>query len=115
MTLIPVIAAAKASSMRSRGKRPVMSGATFTSPDSISRTASLNVNAQKAVQAYLEERRTAAGGEWLFMGKRGEQLKSPGIRHLVGRYAYNARLEDVTTTHAALHLRKGPGGRRSAT
>jgi integrase/recombinase XerC len=30
------------------------------------------------------------------MGKRGERLKSPGIRYLVEHYAYDARLEQVT-------------------
>ena len=34
-------------------------------------------------------------GEWLFRGKRGEHLKPSGIRYLVQRYAYDARLEEV--------------------
>jgi len=60
------------------------------------RTIPLNANARKALQAHLEELGEAKGDRWLFMGKRGDQLKSSGIRYLVQRYAYDARLEEVT-------------------
>ena len=33
---------------------------------------------------------------YLFLGQRGERLKPSGIRYLVERYAYDARLEAVT-------------------
>jgi integrase/recombinase XerD len=56
----------------------------------------LNANARKALQAHLEELGAVEGDRWLFMGKRGGQLKSSGIRYLVQRYAYDARLEGVT-------------------
>jgi integrase/recombinase XerD len=60
------------------------------------RSVPLNVDARKAVQAHLEELGGTEGDRWLFMGKRGGQLKSSGIRYLVQRYAYDARLEEVT-------------------
>jgi site-specific recombinase XerD len=60
------------------------------------RSVPLNVDARKAVQAYLEELGEVEGARWLFMGKRGERLKSSGIRYLVECYAYDARLEEVT-------------------
>ena len=60
------------------------------------RTVPLNMDARKAAQAYLEERGDVERDGWLFMGKRGERLKSSGIRYLVERYAYDARLEEVT-------------------
>ena len=41
-------------------------------------------------------------GGWRFMGKRGEHLKSSGIRYLVEHRAYDARLEEVTP-HALRH------------
>jgi len=56
----------------------------------------LNANARKALQVYLEELGEVERDRWLFMGKRGGQLKSSGIRYLVQRYAYDARLEEVT-------------------
>jgi len=61
-----------------------------------SRSVPLNVDARKAVQTYLEELGEIEGDRWLFMGKRGERLKPSGIRYLVERYAYDARLEEVT-------------------
>jgi site-specific recombinase XerD len=60
------------------------------------RTVPLNVDARKAVQAYLEELGEIEGDRSLFVGKRGGRLKSSGIRYLVERYAYDARLEQVT-------------------
>ena len=60
------------------------------------RRVPLNVDARKAVQEYLQERGRVEGNGWLFMGQRGEPLKPSGIRYLVERYAYDARLEEVT-------------------
>jgi integrase/recombinase XerC len=60
------------------------------------RSVPLNANARKALQAHLEELGGIEGDGWLFMGKRGGQLESSGIRYLVQRYAYDARLEGVT-------------------
>ena len=60
------------------------------------RTVPLNVDARKTIQAYLEERPKKEGREPLFVGQRGEALQSPGIYYLINRYAYGARLEDVT-------------------
>jgi integrase/recombinase XerC len=54
------------------------------------------VDARNAVQAHHGERGEVEGDGWLFVGKRGEQPKSSGIRYLVERYACNARLEEVT-------------------
>jgi integrase/recombinase XerC len=60
------------------------------------RSVPLNANARQALQAHLEELGEVEGDRWLFIGKRGGQLKSSGIRYLVQRYAYDARLEEVT-------------------
>ena len=54
------------------------------------------MDARKALETYQEELGGIEGDRWLFMGKRGGQLKSSGIRYLVERYAYDARLEEVT-------------------
>lgn len=60
------------------------------------RTVPLNVDARKAIQAHVEERLELNDGDSLFIGQRGEPLRNSGIYYLVGRYAYDARLEDVT-------------------
>jgi integrase/recombinase XerC len=60
------------------------------------RTVPLNVDTRKALQAYLEERPGANSDDPLFLGQRGGGLQPSGIYYLVGRYAYDARLEDVT-------------------
>ena len=60
------------------------------------RSVPLNADARKALGAYLEERPEIKDGDCLFSGQRGEALGSPGIYYLVGRYAYDARLEEVT-------------------
>jgi len=61
------------------------------------RSVPLNVDARKAIRDYLEEERPEVDdGDYLFMGQRGESLQPSGIYYLVGRYAYDARLEDVT-------------------
>ena len=60
------------------------------------RTVPLNADARKAVQTYLEERLDVENGQPLFLGQRGKTLKSAGIYYLIQRYAYDARLEEVT-------------------
>jgi len=59
------------------------------------RQAPLNVDARKAIQAYLEKR-AEVDGDHLFVGQRGEPLRPSGGYHLVRRYARDARLEEVT-------------------
>jgi len=59
------------------------------------RTVPLNVDARKALRAYLEKR-PEVDGDRLFVGQRGEPLKPSGIYYLVRRYAYDSRLEEVT-------------------
>ena len=59
------------------------------------RQVPLNVHARKAIQAYLGEW-PEMDGDHLFMGQGGEPLRSSGIYYLVKRYAYDARLEEVT-------------------
>jgi site-specific recombinase XerD len=61
-----------------------------------SRTVPLNMDVRNAILLYLEEHREAERDGWLFMGKRGERLKPSGIRYLIGRYAHDAGLEEVT-------------------
>jgi integrase/recombinase XerC len=60
------------------------------------RSVPLNADARKALGAYLEKRPGIKDGDHIFTGQRGEPLGSPGIYYLVGRYAYDARLEGVT-------------------
>jgi integrase/recombinase XerC len=60
------------------------------------RQVPLNMDARKAIEAYLGGRSTKKDGDCLFVGQRGEPLEPPGIYYLVGRYAYAARLEEVT-------------------
>ncbi|MGD8969424.1 MAG: tyrosine-type recombinase/integrase [Anaerolineae bacterium] len=78
------------------------------------RTVPLNVDVRKALRAYLAERSgVEAGGygnppyvlgerpgvesgEELFVSQRGGSLQPAGRYYLVSRYAYDARLEDVT-------------------
>lgn len=59
------------------------------------RTVLLNADARRALAVYLDERSIAAE-DALFVGQRGGALQPPGIYHLVKRYAYDARLQDVT-------------------
>jgi len=60
------------------------------------RRVALNVDARNAVQDYLEEQPGVDESDRLLMGQRGEPLQPPGIYYLVERYAYDARLEEVT-------------------
>ena len=60
------------------------------------RQVPLNADARKALQAYLGERPEVGDGDFLFLGQRGGALKPPGIYHLIRRYAYDVRLEEVT-------------------
>ena len=59
------------------------------------RQVPLNVDARKAIQAYLEKR-PEVGGDYFSVGQRGGPLRPSGIYYLVRRYAYHARLEEVT-------------------
>jgi integrase/recombinase XerC len=59
------------------------------------RKVPLNVDARRAIQDYLDER-PAEDGERLFRGQRGRPLQPSGIYYLIKRYAYDARLDDVT-------------------
>jgi site-specific recombinase XerD len=59
------------------------------------RTVPLNVDTRKAIQDYLSERAPEDAG-YLFVSQRGGSLQPSGIYYLVNRYAYDARLEDVT-------------------
>jgi site-specific recombinase XerD len=60
------------------------------------RTVPLNVDTRKALRAYLAERSGVEDGEHLFVSQRGGSLQPAGLYYLVSRYAYGARLEDVT-------------------
>ena len=60
------------------------------------RQVPLNMDARRALEAYLGGRTGTKNGDSLFAGQRGEPLEPPGIYYLVGRYAYAARLEEVT-------------------
>ena len=59
------------------------------------RVVPLNADVRVALSAHLNER-PQVGHDYVFVGNRGEMLKSWGIQYLVGKYAYDARLESVT-------------------
>ena len=61
--------------------------------DAVAALLPLNVDARKAVQAHLEDLGEVEGDRRLFMGKRGDQLKSSGIWRLVQRYGKRAGLD----------------------
>lgn len=60
----------------------------------------LDSKARQAISNYLEER-PQDGSERLFLGQRGP-LSEAGINYLVGKYAYQAKLEDCTS-HTLRH------------
>jgi len=60
----------------------------------------LDSKTRQAISNYLEER-PEDGTERLFLGQRGP-LSEAGINYLVGKYAYQARLEDCTS-HTLRH------------
>jgi site-specific recombinase XerD len=64
------------------------------------RSIPLSLQVRKALQAYLEVR-PDEGEERLFLGQRGP-LSEWGIHAIVKKYAYQARLEDVTA-HTLRH------------
>lgn len=64
------------------------------------RTVPLNVDARRAVRAWLDVRR--GGVDRLFYGKQGEPLTERGVQHLVSRYGRLAGLEGVTP-HSLRH------------
>ncbi|MEA3376813.1 MAG: tyrosine-type recombinase/integrase, partial [Chloroflexota bacterium] len=59
------------------------------------RRVPLNIDTRKAIQAYLSENPPERDNH-LFVSQRGGPLQPSGIYYLVNRYAYDARLEDVT-------------------
>jgi site-specific recombinase XerD len=64
------------------------------------RSIPLSVHVRKALQVYLKKR-TGADEDDLFVGQRGS-LSEWGIHAVVKKYAYQARLEDVTA-HTLRH------------
>jgi integrase/recombinase XerC len=64
------------------------------------RSIPLSLQVRKAIQAYLETR-SDESDERLFLGQRGP-LSEWGIHSLVKKYAYQARLDDVTA-HTLRH------------
>jgi site-specific recombinase XerD len=59
------------------------------------RAVPLNIDTRKAIQDRLGEG-DLEDGDHLFVSQRGEPLQPSGIYYLINRYAYDARLEDVT-------------------
>ncbi len=59
------------------------------------RTVPLNNDARRALSAYIEVRPTVAD-DHLFIGQRGEPLKSQGAQEVVQKYARRAGLPEVT-------------------
>ena len=59
------------------------------------RNVPLNVDARKAIQDYLEEP-PVQDADRLFTGQRRKPLQPSGIYYLIKRYAYEARLDEVT-------------------
>jgi site-specific recombinase XerD len=59
------------------------------------RVIPLNLDARKALQAYLQVR-PQIGTPQLFIGQRGNGLTSLGVEKIVRKYAYQAGLQDVT-------------------
>jgi len=59
------------------------------------RLVPLNADVRMALSAYIS-RRPKVDHEYMFVGKRGERLKPWGIQYLINKYAYDARLENVT-------------------
>jgi len=59
------------------------------------RTVPLNSNVRSALKAYLSVR-PGVDHDHLFVGQKGEPLRPPGIYYLVKKYAYDARIEDIS-------------------
>lgn len=59
------------------------------------REVPLNATARRALKAWLEERGGGPGPP-LFTSRRGGGITPRGVEYMVARYAYDARLEDVT-------------------
>jgi site-specific recombinase XerD len=55
----------------------------------------LNADARRALAEYLEAR-PEAQHDYLFVGKRKGQLKPWGIQYVTSKYAYLAKLDNVT-------------------
>jgi len=54
----------------------------------------LNATARRALKAWLKVRGSGPGS--LFTSRRGGGITPRGVEYMVARYAYDARLEDVT-------------------
>jgi len=65
------------------------------------RVVPLNADVRRALTAYLDMRSDATH-DYLFVGKQKSQLKSCGIQYVASKYAYLARLDDVTP-HSLRH------------
>lgn len=59
------------------------------------RLVPLNADVRMALSAYITQR-AKVDHDYVFVGKRGERLKPWGIQYLINKYAYGARLENVT-------------------
>jgi len=59
------------------------------------RTLPLNSKARNALKAYLALR-PEVDHDYLFVGQKGQRLRSPGIFYLVKKYGYDARIEDIS-------------------
>jgi site-specific recombinase XerD len=58
------------------------------------RAVPLSKEVRVALEAYLQQR-IEDGSQRLFLGQRGP-VNVPGVQYLVAKYAYQARLQDVT-------------------
>jgi len=58
------------------------------------RTVPLNSNVRNALQAYFSVR-PSVDHDYLFVGQKGEPLRSPGMYYLVKKYGYEARIEGI--------------------
>jgi site-specific recombinase XerD len=59
------------------------------------RTVPLNLNVRNVLEAYLSVR-PSVEPDYLFVGQKGERLRSPGIYYLIKKYAYDARIENIS-------------------
>lgn len=59
------------------------------------RSVPLNSNVRKAIKAYLSVR-PEVDHDHVFVGQKGERLRPPGIYYLVRKYAYEARIENIS-------------------
>jgi len=69
------------------------------------RAIPLNLNVRNALKAYLSVR-PSVNHDYLFVGQKGERLRPPGIYYPVKKYAYGARIEDIS-----LHMPRHTSGK----